>query len=535
MLHQTIRYLRRAALLADGNGLTDGQLLRCFLAEHEEAAFEVLLRRHGRMVLGVCRRILKSSCDAEDAFQATFLVLLRKADSLLEHQTIASWLYGVARHTALKALAAAGKRRVKERQAAELASAELPVEEILWQEWRPLLDREVQRLPAKYRILIILCDLEQKSYKEASALVGCSTGTVAGRLSRARDLLARRLTRYGVNLSVASMAALLAQNGAAASLPPPLVAGTLNAAAALVAGKHLAAAGALSAPVAALTNGVLQAMRMTILKQTLAMFALVGGIGMGTGAFLYQALAARPAPAQAKEPDGPAQARAVIDRAIKAHGGEANLNKFKAVRLKREGKQRRENFYWDAVSIVTYQMPAKLRIDSEVQNPNGGQFSVFWIVNGDKGWQGSGNRVRELNKAQVTQLLDEMYAPWLASLVPLNDKSFAFSLVGPATVDDREAVVVKVSCQGRPDVNLYFDKKAGLLIKSERRAKDAATNQEYTTETYYRDHKAFQGVMWPTKRLDKRDGMELESGAGKYELSDYQALDTLDENLFAKP
>ncbi|MSR53541.1 MAG: hypothetical protein EXS09_09675 [Gemmataceae bacterium] len=107
--------------------------------------------------------------------------------------------------------------------------------------------------------------------------------------------------------------------------------------------------------------------------------------------------------------------------------------------------------------------------------------------------------------------------------------------MGQAKVDDKEAVGVRVSRKGRPDINLNFDKKTGLVIKSERRTKDAMTGEEFTAESIFSDHKAFQGVMWATKRFDKRDGMDLESDAGKFELSDFQAHDSLDEKRLAKP
>src|SRR5262245_40769793 len=106
-----IQHFRRAVLLQDGGGMTDGQLLECFLARREEAAFAALVRRHGPMVLGVCRRVLHNAHDAEDAFQATFLVLVRKAASFLPRRALGNWLYGVAHHTALKARAAAVRRR----------------------------------------------------------------------------------------------------------------------------------------------------------------------------------------------------------------------------------------------------------------------------------------------------------------------------------------------------------------------------------------------------------------------------------------
>lgn len=304
--HQFLLHLRTTAFTPEAQSKTDGQLLHCFLTNKTEAAFEVLLRRHGRMVLGVCQRILKHSCDAEDAFQATFLILLSKAGSLLGRQTVGDWLYGVARHTALKARAAIQRRQAVERRAMETAARHLPVEEIIWEEWRPLLDQEVERLPARYRTLIVLCHLEQKSHKEVAALLGCTTGTVAGQLSRARDLLARRLKRYSVTLPVAALAALLTQNGGAASLTPSLVASTVQAASLVAAGQ--AASGAASASVAALKSGVLQAMWRNTLKKVLVMVFLVAGVCTTTSTLLHYALAAKSgivADGPAKDGKGP--------------------------------------------------------------------------------------------------------------------------------------------------------------------------------------------------------------------------------------
>ena len=229
------------------------------------------------------------------------------------------------------------------------------------------------------------------------------------------------------------------------------------------------------------------------------------------------------------------EARGIIDKAIKAHGGADKLGQFKAVSAKWSGKHKVENmFYWDAVRVVTYEMPDKVRFDFEVENPNGGKFAFSRVVNGKKGWLGSVRGTRDLKDAEVAQILDELYAHWLASMVPLKDKGFEFSLVGDVTVDGKDAVGVRVSCKGRPDVNLFFDKKTGLAIKSECRTKDPGANQEYTAESIYRDHKAFQGVMWPTNRLDRRDGMDLEENSGRFELSEFQAHDKLEVRSLAR-
>src|SRR5262249_19731676 len=153
----------RAALPPD-RGMTDRQLLERFLATREEAAFEALLRRHGSMVLGICRRVLRSLHDAEDAFQATFIVLICKASSVATRESVGSWLYGVAYRTAQKARVSAARRRTKERQMARPEA--LSETDDGWGELRPLLDEELSHLPDRYREPVVLCDLQGLTRKE---------------------------------------------------------------------------------------------------------------------------------------------------------------------------------------------------------------------------------------------------------------------------------------------------------------------------------------------------------------------------------
>src|SRR5215469_10531090 len=157
--------LRRSLLRQDEAGLTDGELLECFIARRDESAFEALMRRHGPMVLGVCRRILRNEADAEDAFQATFLVLVRKAGTIRYRGQVSNWLYGVAHNTALKARAMIRKRRIKELQAGTVPKPEAAKE--VWQQVQVLLDAELSQLPEKYRVPIVLCELQGKTIKEA--------------------------------------------------------------------------------------------------------------------------------------------------------------------------------------------------------------------------------------------------------------------------------------------------------------------------------------------------------------------------------
>jgi RNA polymerase sigma factor (sigma-70 family) len=280
-MSEVIQYLRWAVLLRDGAGLTDGQLLADYLSRRDETALAALVRRHGPMVWGVCRRVLCNYHDAEDAFQATFLVLVRKAASIASPEMLANWLYGVAHQTALNARAVAAKRRARERQVTEMPEPAV-VQQELWHDLQPLLDQELSRLPDKYRIPIILCDLKGKTRKEAARQLGCPEGTVAGRLARARTMLAKRLARHSLEVSGGALAAVLSQNAASACVPTSVVSSAIKAASLLAAGQAVAT-GVVSAKVAALTEGVLKTMFMTKVKIGAALLVLIGVVATGAG------------------------------------------------------------------------------------------------------------------------------------------------------------------------------------------------------------------------------------------------------------
>jgi RNA polymerase sigma factor (sigma-70 family) len=232
-LNSVVHHFRRTALLADVADRTDGQLLRGFVSHREEAAFEALVRRLGPMVWRVCRRMLSNHDDVEDAFQATFLVLARKAGSIVPMDMVGNWLYGVARQTALRARAIASKRRGHERQVAKMPD-QAAADKSAGNELHQVLDLELSRLPANYRIALLLCDLEGKTRKEAARQLGWVEGTMASRLARARSLLAKRLARHGLNVSGATLAATLAATltqNAAANVPAAVISATIKAAA----------------------------------------------------------------------------------------------------------------------------------------------------------------------------------------------------------------------------------------------------------------------------------------------------------------
>ncbi len=270
-------------------GVTDAELLDRFVASRDEAAFELLLWRHGPMVLGVCRRVLRNTADAEDAFQATFLALARKAASIGRREAVGSWLAQVAYRVALQV-----REEVARRAAQELPDVAVQVRG--WDDLGEVLDEEINRLPARLRAAFVLCCLEGKSGEEAARELGCAPGTVSSRLTRARERLRRALVRRGVAPEGAASAGLVA------AVPEALVCRTLGG----VAG----AAGAVSARVAGYTEGVLRAMLLTRLKVVCACMLLAGLVALG-GAMAAQAIDRPQAPpseqpvAKAEAPNGP--------------------------------------------------------------------------------------------------------------------------------------------------------------------------------------------------------------------------------------
>jgi RNA polymerase sigma factor (sigma-70 family) len=227
-LATVLRQMRNAWSVHESRCLSDAELLGAFTARQDEAAFTVIVRRHSKMVLGVCRHVLAQEQDAEDAFQATFLVLARRANTIRRSETLSNWLYGVAYRTALRAKRDLGRRRLRERQPPKTFPAN-PASEAAWREIQALLEQEIHGLPARYRAPFIMCFLEGKSRAEAARELCCREGTISSRLDRARKRLQARLARCGVSLPAALAAVALTQ-GTAAAMPLNLVRCTVQGA-----------------------------------------------------------------------------------------------------------------------------------------------------------------------------------------------------------------------------------------------------------------------------------------------------------------
>lgn len=270
---------------------SDRDLLDAFTRTGDQDAFAVLVRRHGALVLGVCRRVLGHTADAEDAFQATFLVLARRAGAISWREGIKNWLYGVACRIALKARTRDRRRRQHERAAGACRRDTVPSQDA-WCDLRAVLDEELARLPAEYRAPLLLCYLEGKTRDEAAGELGWAPGSVKGRLERGRDLLRTRLIRRGVTLGAALCASMLGEAATAAPVPAALASATVRAATSFL-------TGAAAAPsVLSLAQEALRAMLFAKLKTAVLLIVTLGLLPAGVTWGLHGALAQRPPAAE---------------------------------------------------------------------------------------------------------------------------------------------------------------------------------------------------------------------------------------------
>jgi RNA polymerase sigma factor (sigma-70 family) len=304
-----LRHLRGLVAAESTGKLPDRQLLERFTQGGEQAAFETLVRRHGPLVLGLCRRLLHSLHDAEDAFQATFLVLARKAAAIARSESLGSWLYKVAYRVALKARERTAARQLREQRAGQRTTAD-PLAEITGRELLTVLDEELRQLPERYRTPLVLYHLQGKTREQVAGELGWSLRTLRRRLEQGRECLRARLKRRHLDLPVALLMVGLAQSAVPASVPPLLQTATVQAA--LQAATGRAAASAAST----LADGMLHALAAGNVKLLAAVALTVAALAAGAGWFAYRgqgaagvatAAESRPAPgagqkAQAAQP-----------------------------------------------------------------------------------------------------------------------------------------------------------------------------------------------------------------------------------------
>jgi cytochrome c peroxidase len=305
-----LHLIRRVAREESVRQLPDHVLLRQFCEQRDEAAFATLLYRHGTMVLGVCRNVLHNEADAEDAFQATFLVLARKAGSIRQTASVGSWLHGVAYRTALKARVQSATRE-KHEAAAPTREVANP-DDLAWREVQRVLHEELTGLAGRYRDPLVACYLEGKTQEEVAAQLGVAVSTLKERMERGRSLLRARLVRRGLG-PAAGLAAATWPAAGSASVPVSLASSTVKAANLFAAGQ--AATTAASANVAALTEGVLKTMWLTKLKLATVVLVGLALLAAGAGLTVLAAPAGEPRPAdrpsraEGPEPGKPSAAR----------------------------------------------------------------------------------------------------------------------------------------------------------------------------------------------------------------------------------
>jgi RNA polymerase sigma factor (sigma-70 family) len=316
-----LRHIRKLADTAPVEERPDQQLLEDFAACRAEAAFATLVSRHGPMVLRVCRRVLHHEQDAEDAFQATFLVLAQNTASIRKRDAVGDWLYGLAYRTAMKAKRSAARRRKHEAQVRPIAPI---LASPTWDEVQAVLDEELQRLSPAFRKAFVLCILEGKSGAEAASESGCKEGTVKSRVNRARRLLQRRLARRGIELTALLAALSVAASASRAALPAALSHATVHFGLMVAAGS--VASGMVPAHVAALAAGVTRAIFLNKAKTATALLLAVGVILASAGVLVHQALAAEERPAGATRPEGGSPRPALPAKEPPASDAKASLS-----------------------------------------------------------------------------------------------------------------------------------------------------------------------------------------------------------------
>jgi len=530
-------FIVRSALLSEGAALTDGQLLDYFVSRREPAALEMLVRRLGPMVWGVCHRILQNQHDVEDAFQAAFLIFARKAPSINCRAKVAGWLYGVAYHTALKARTMKAKRKQRETQVInvpEPAARECgDLSDLL-----PLLDRELSRLPENYRDVVVLCELEGKSLKEAARELRVPQGTVASRLARARAILAKKLTRRGLAVSSAALAIAVSRNAAKASVPGSALSSTIKAVTQIGSGESVA--GLISAKVAILTEITMKSLLLAKLQVAATVMLLLALTGFGASWLLLPTRADEP-PKQAQAGDKPAakpeKDRAVSDlvtKAANALGGRDKAARLREVKVKGKCYVREGDNVLDLDSEASIKNLDKVRVESST-TVDGAAHQSTMVMTEDKGWERS-TMVKDVidtpkdELAMMQSLLLAFLAPGNPSAL-LDRKDLTLAHGGEAKFRDTPVEVLRISRKDRPDVTIHFDLKTGLPVESETRFKQPNDGPEQLISLLFSDFKEEDGVKYYSRIKVLRDDKLM----AEIEITELKPGAKIDASTFEKP
>lgn len=347
------------------NDRTDGELLNKVASAGSQASFEELFRRHAGMVLGQCRRLLADAQDAEDAAQAVFFVLWVKARNLRNRPTVAGWLHRVAWHVCRNAKRAKIVRKIHERRAAELSQSSSNDNPSHHAPIPDALDEELERLPEKYRLPLLLFHLEGRSIEEIGALMGLKTSTVGTRLSRGREILQQRMAQRGIVLTTATSVAVLSAAGSAASVSAAWVSTSTQAARAFAAGRFMQE-GAMTPQTAALARGALRLLNVAKLKlvlgATLTAFLSCGGIT----AIAFLMATSQPASPQHQESPPDELVQVNLDNSFEK-ARQAALAQVHTERIPKEivdAMRRRE------AAIVSFDLRWRMHFTNRARDPN---------------------------------------------------------------------------------------------------------------------------------------------------------------------
>jgi RNA polymerase sigma factor (sigma-70 family) len=524
-------------LAATGNvGTSDAELLNRFVAERDGSAFATLVARHGTMVFGVCRRVIHDWHLAEDAYQATFLVLARRAAIVSPPGSVAGWLHGVAYRVAKSARHTHLRRTGREHPTddpPEPATPDAPDADL-----RDMIDGELQQLPGKFRNLIVACDLEERDRRSVATALGIPEGTLSSRLTAARKMLARRLAQRGIAPSSVALVALGGPQLVAWEVPRRV----LESAAQLgctATGMVPAAVASLAAKASRMmTSKALVPATVLLLTACGAMIAaLTAGDAPPTpqppvvpdSAFLRHAEPKAATPVI--RADDAAEGRAIVAKSVEAIGAKAE-SKPLAMTCKEEGVVTAQGIKIPYECEWAFMGPDYFRSDMTIK-PGGSKVDLVTIWREESGSILVMGQSIEMMDEQRVATINAVYAHHVLTLVPLlTDKAFKLTMADEKTVDGKMAQAIKVEREKRPTITLYFDKESWLLVKSEMVVKAEDQDwKEVLQETYFKDYKERDGRKVHTKESVFQDGIPTMEST----LSEHKFHDRLDAKLFEKP